>query len=102
MLLLTIVAGAMQAAPHFEAMHGVDSKFTAWKNWFGKSFETETAEAKALAAFVANEAIIVAHNAKGLSWTLGHNQFSDLNWDALATTSRTRPSTACATLTTPS
>jgi C1A family cysteine protease len=87
-LIAAAAAGAMEVgfAPNFETMSGVDSKFTAWKTWFGKSFETETAEAKALAAFVANEALIVAHNAKGLSWTLGHNQFSDLTWDEFKAT----------------
>merc|ERR1719506_3288967 len=34
-----------------------------------------------MSAFASNEVIIAEHNAKGLSYTLGHNEFSDLTWE---------------------
>ena len=50
----------------------VADKWAAWKQQFSFSGE----EAIAMAKFVATEARIVAHNAKGLSYKFGHNQFS--------------------------
>ena len=50
----------------------VADKWAAWKQQFSFSGE----EAVAMAKFVATEARIVAHNAKGLSYKFGHNQFS--------------------------
>ena len=44
-------------------------------------YDTIEAEAKAFATFSAHEKTIVAHNAKKLSYTLGHNEFSDLTWE---------------------
>jgi len=54
------------------------SKFVAWKAKHGKSYATSADETKAFNAFTANEDKITAHNAKGLSYQLGHNAFSDL------------------------
>merc|ERR1719453_225340 len=64
------------AAP--AAVEDYSSKFVAWKAQFGKAYESAAAESKAFAAFAANEDKIVAHNAKGLNYHLGHNNFSDL------------------------
>ena len=50
------------------------------KSQFAKAYKTVEEEAKALEAFTSNEAIILEHNAKKLSYTLGHNAFSDLTW----------------------
>jgi hypothetical protein len=66
--------------PEFEAISSVEGKFSAFKGWFRKSYPTLGAEARALAAFVENEAAILEHNARHLGYTLGHNQFSDLTW----------------------
>merc|ERR1719473_791607 len=34
--------------------------------------------------FMKNDAIIIEHNAKKLSYQLGHNQFSDQSWEQFA------------------
>jgi len=52
--------------------------FFKWKHAHGKTFPDAAAEAKAYNAFVRNEDIITEHNAKGGSYTLDHNVFSDL------------------------
>jgi C1A family cysteine protease len=57
------------------------SLFAAWKGAHGKSYDTGLAEAKAFEAFVGAETRINAHNAKNLSWTEGHNEWSDLTPD---------------------
>jgi len=56
------------------------TKFNDWKSSHGKSYASADLEAKALAAFSENEGIITEHNARGLSYTLGHNSYSDLTW----------------------
>ena len=58
-----------------------DAKFGAYKTMFGKSYGSADDESAAKAAFFANDAIIATHNAKGLSYWLGHNEFSDLTWE---------------------
>jgi cathepsin L len=52
-------------------------QFDDFKQQFGKVYNGEE-EAAARATFNANVAKNEAHNAQGLSWTLGINQFSDL------------------------
>jgi len=56
----------------------VETKFQKFKERFGKTY---TDESSAFSAFSENEKIIQEHNAKKMSWTLGHNEFSDLTWD---------------------
>ena len=58
-----------------------DAKFGAYKTMFGKSYGSVADESAAKTAFFANDAIIATHNAKGLSYWLGHNEFSDLTWE---------------------
>jgi C1A family cysteine protease len=55
-----------------------DEKFANYKTDFAKTYATTEAEASAKAAFIDNDAIILEHNAKKLSYWLGHNPFSDL------------------------
>jgi len=62
------------------------NKFASWKAEHNKVYDDKAAEAKAFAAFESNEAIITAHNAKKLSWTLGHNKYSDMTWEEFSTT----------------
>jgi C1A family cysteine protease len=57
------------------------SKFESWKDQHAKTYESAEALSKAMKAFGENEEIINTHNAKGLSYTLGHNEFSDLTWE---------------------
>jgi len=56
-------------------------EFTAWKAQHGKSYSSADAEAKAFSAFAHNHETILTHNAQGNSYTLGHNEFSDLTAD---------------------
>jgi hypothetical protein len=50
----------------------VEAKFTNFKADFAKTYATPEAEASAAAAFASNDVIINEHNAKGLSYWLGH------------------------------
>ncbi|KAL1524679.1 hypothetical protein AB1Y20_019565 [Prymnesium parvum] len=81
MLYKVVVAVCIAYASAFSAVDEVLSKFEAWKQDHGKAYDTIEAMTAALSAFSENEKIINEHNAKGLSWTLGHNEFSDLTWD---------------------
>jgi len=65
---------------------GLVGGFNAWKAAHGKSYGSTDAEASALAAWLSNDAIIRSHNAKNLSWTLGHNEWSDMTWEQFSTT----------------
>jgi len=62
------------------------SLFSSWKVKHGKSYSTAAAEAKAFSAFAMNEEKITTHNAQSLSFTLGHNEFSDLTADEFFST----------------
>merc|ERR1719198_1047117 len=77
MLYKLTVAICIAAASAFSG-DAVLSKFEAWKREYNKSYSSPDELAKALKAFAAADAKIEEHNAKGLSWTLGHNEFSDL------------------------
>jgi len=60
--------------------------FSAWKAEHGRSYASAQEESTAFAKFAANEDIITAHNSRGLSWTLGHNAFSDMTADEFFST----------------
>lgn len=62
---------------------GVDyaQLFSAWKTEHGKTYLSGALEAKSFSTFIQHEDTIREHNAKGLSYKLGHNQFSDLTWE---------------------
>lgn len=72
------------------AQLGVDSAtwtpytFESWKKEHNKVYATAAAEAKAKASWIANDKTIAEHNAKGKSWTLGHNEYTDLTWEEFA------------------
>ena len=56
--------------------------FASWKAEHIKTYESDEASAKALAAFIANDKKIDVHNQRlGVSWWMGHNEFSDLTTD---------------------
>jgi C1A family cysteine protease len=56
-------------------------KFSAWAFKHSKTYGIANERQAARAAFIANDEIIEATNSKGLSYWLGHNQFSDLTWE---------------------
>lgn len=62
------------------------SDFDAWKVEYGKVYASAEKEANAFRAFYENDAVIKAHNAKNLSFWLGHNEFSDLSSEDFAST----------------
>ena len=65
---------------------GLQAEFVAWTKKHAKHYASVKAELAASAAFIANDAIIEEHNAKKLSYTLGHNEFSDLTWEQFRAT----------------
>lgn len=86
MLYKSVVAMCIASASAFSAGDQLLEKFQAWKKEMGKEYETADALTKAMTAFAQNEEIINAHNAKGLSYQLGHNEFSDLTWEEFRST----------------
>ena len=54
------------------------AKWPAWKKAFNKKYDNLSDEAAAMEAFATNDKLITEHNNKGLSYTLGHNEFSDM------------------------
>jgi len=56
-------------------------KFAVWVGVWHKHYDTEADRAIAFENFVRNDEAYESHNAKMKSWTLGHNEFSDLNWE---------------------
>jgi len=52
--------------------------FHAYKSKYGKYYHSAAHETAALAAFAINDDIIETHNARRLSYTLAHNEFSDM------------------------
>ena len=76
--MVAIAAAAAVFASAFDLdatnVHVAD-KWAVWKSQFVMHGADP---AHAFAKFAATEARILAHNAQGRSWTLGHNQFSDL------------------------
>jgi len=58
--------------------------FNDWKRQFGRSYSTSEEESMRFSVFRENAAKIVAHNSKGLSWTMALNQFADLTADEFA------------------
>jgi hypothetical protein len=58
-------------------------KWNSWKKEFAKSYKLGLEQAR-IEAFIANDKIIEEHNAKGETYTLGHNQFSDLTREEFA------------------
>jgi len=63
-----------------------NDKWGIWKHSFSKMYGTTDAEDTAFDAFEANDRLIKEHNAKeGITFTLGHNVYSDLTWDEFAT-----------------
>jgi hypothetical protein len=55
-------------------------RFNAFVEQFGKTYTTEEAEA-AFSAFAKNDAKIRDYNSRGLTYTLGHNEWSDMTED---------------------
>jgi C1A family cysteine protease len=58
----------------------LNTHFNEWKAAHGKTYATIELEAAAMEAYESNDMIIRQHNSKNSSYTLGHNEFSDLTW----------------------
>jgi hypothetical protein len=58
----------------------IQTRFSEFKRKFEKVYSSPSEDASALSAFTENDEIIQAHNGKGLSYWLGHNEFSDMTW----------------------
>jgi len=56
-------------------------KFAVWAAMWNKQYPTEGDRAIAFQNFVINDEAYESHNAAKKSWTLGHNEFSDLSWE---------------------
>ena len=79
--LFTLPSSQLGADPATWAPATAGTSFEAWKLEHGKSYADAAAEEKARRAWLTNDQTINTHNAKGLSWTLGHNEYTDMLWD---------------------
>jgi len=80
------VKDAMCAKINTKAGLASADQWESYKQQFGKVYNSGDAEAHAKANFEANDQIISETNAQGLSYTLGHNQFSDMNQEEFKAT----------------
>ena len=88
-------ASAMPAPDPFLGHESLRDLFVAWKAEHGKVYTSQTEEAAALDTFARTNAKIVSHNAiPGVSWTMGHNKFSDLTAEQFAFYTGFRPTNA--------
>lgn len=78
---IAALVGSATAQFDLDGDADVETKWNQWRLQFPKTYESDEHALHAKANFVATEARIKAHNAKKLSWTNGHNQFSDLTPD---------------------
>jgi len=78
MLYKVVVAASLASASAFSASADYAMLFSAWKKEHNKVYDSASAEAKAFAAFAKAEETIAKHNAGKHSYTLGHNEFSDM------------------------
>ena len=59
------------------------TRFESWMILFNKAYTNAEVDAK-FETFKANDAFIQEYNTKGYSATVGHNEFSDMSWDAFS------------------
>merc|ERR1719409_2176451 len=78
--LFAACATAVSVTVNMNGMHH-ERLFSSYKIQFEKEYATVEEELSAFTAFVENHAIIEAHNARNLSYWLGHNEFSDMTWE---------------------
>ena len=67
-----------------DATVDLQTRFGAFVRTFHKQYSTDE-RAQAFATFAENDAKIQEHNGQGLSYTLGHNQYSDMTADEFNT-----------------
>jgi hypothetical protein len=61
-----------------DANVSIKERFTAFVAQFGKKYETADARLYAFEAFTINDARVQEYNSQGLTYTLGHNAYSDM------------------------
>uniref|UniRef100_A0A7S4LPA9 Uncharacterized protein n=1 Tax=Oxyrrhis marina TaxID=2969 RepID=A0A7S4LPA9_OXYMA len=70
----------------FAAVADIDAQWEQFKAQYGKSYNGESEEAHRKGVFTTNVRLIEQENSKGLSYTLGVNQFADLTVDEFSKT----------------
>jgi C1A family cysteine protease len=63
-----------------------EKEFLEFISKYNKVYANDDETAIRFAIFADNMAYIDAHNAKGLSWTLAMNEFTDLSWEEFSST----------------
>ncbi|KAA0148375.1 hypothetical protein FNF29_06762 [Cafeteria roenbergensis] len=82
---MRVIAGILALAAAASAMTlNHERIFGDWKRQFGRAYGTTEEETMRFNVFRQNAAKVVAHNSKGLSWTMGLNQFADLTEEEFA------------------
>jgi C1A family cysteine protease len=80
--LMAALAGVAAAQVNLDdASVSIKERFTAFVAQFGKTYETADARQYAFEAFTINDARVQDYNSRGLTYTLGHNSYSDVKPD---------------------
>jgi len=79
--LWNILEDALQKEKHANlgwAAPTIMNHFEEWVHQYSKEFQTEEEKSKRMLIWLENHVLIETHNAKVSSFTLGHNEFSDM------------------------
>lgn len=68
-----------------------EQEFRSYMSAFNKNYETEAEFAERLKIYRDNSALIRMHNSRGKTWSLGHNEFSDMSLEEFRSIYLPRP-----------
>lgn len=85
-LLLIATLALVAAVPEPLTRRELEFTFESWKIQFGRKYDSATEYVKRMDVFHENHWTIVKHNAMNHTWTMAHNEFSDMTQEEFRNT----------------